>query len=193
MFHPHPPPDRGPILLAIAHGAIASQLGMGAPPFEVEPWLQEPGATFVTLKRHGLLRGCIGTLSPRRPLGEDVAANAREAAFHDSRFPPLSRSEFPDTEVEVSLLGPLEALSFDSQAHLMAQLRPHEDGLVLEWGGQRAAFLPQVWDQLGDPGDFLAHLKQKAGLPGEFWDDGFRFARFSVMQFQEPAGVGHRR
>lgn len=189
MTHPPWTIDRGSTLLMIARGAIAEQLGMKAPPFEAAGWLQEPGATFVTLKRHGQLRGCIGTLAPRRPLGEDVAENARQAAFHDARFPPLAQSEFADIELEVSLLSPLKPVPCESETSLLALLRPKEDGLVLEWRGQRGAFLPQVWEQLPDPGDFLAHLKQKAGLSMDFWQDGIRLARFTVTRFHEEAGV----
>ena len=183
------PIDRGPTLLAIARDAIAGELGMRPIPFEPAPWLEDPAATFVTLHRLGSLRGCVGTLVPRRPLGEDVASNARMAAFHDSRFPPLTWSEFADTELEISLLSALEPVPCRDEAQLLAQLRPEEDGLVLAWQGERSAFLPQVWDQLPDPRDFLAHLKRKARLPMDFWRDGLRFSRFTVTRFQE-AEVG---
>lgn len=187
--------DRGQPLLAIARDAIAEQLEMEGPPPppppEGLPWLQEPGATFVTLKLRGELRGCIGTLRPRRSLQEDVACNARAAAFQDSRFPPLSREEFLQTEIEVSLLSPLETVPFESQAQLLSQLRPGVDGLVLEWGHRRGTFLPQVWEQLPDPKAFLAHLKQKAGLHPDFWDDGIQVARFTVTKWREARAVGH--
>jgi len=182
--------DRGPTLLAIARGAVAERLGLVAPPCAAARWLEEPGATFVTLHRQGQLRGCVGTLSPNRPLGEDVAANAREAAFRDTRFPPLARSEYADTGFEVSLLSPLEPLRFESRAQLLGLLRPHEDGLVLSWDGHRGAFLPQVWEQLPDPADFLAHLNQKAGLAPAAWNDEMRLSRFTVTRFQEGVGVG---
>lgn len=190
MTHPHTSLDWGPTLLRIARGAIAERLGMAAPPVPAATWLEEPAATFVTLHRMGQLRGCMGTLEPRRPLGEDVAENARQAAFHDPRFPALARSEFTDLRVEVSLLSTLEPLPYNSQAHLLTLLRPEEDGLVLTWQGERGAFLPQVWDQLSDPKDFLAHLKRKAGLPMDFWRDDIRIDRFTVMRFHEEAEVG---
>lgn len=193
MTHPHATIDRGPILLLIARGAIAEKLGLAGVPVPMASWLEEPGASFVTLKRHGSLRGCMGTLAPVEPLGEDVASNARAAAFHDSRFPPLSLSEWPDTEVEVSLLSPLEPIRYENKNHLLTLLRPHVDGLVLEWEGHRGAFLPQVWDQLPNPAEFLAHLRQKAGLSQNFWDDGIRITRFTVDRFHEEAGVGSRK
>jgi AmmeMemoRadiSam system protein A len=192
MTHPHAIIDRGPTLLLIARGAIAEKLGKAGASIPTASWLEEPGASFVTLKRHGSLRGCVGTLAPVSPLGEDVAANARAAAFHDSRFPPLSVSEWPDTEIEVSVLSPLEPIRYESQDHLLTLLRPHENGLVLEWEGHRGAFLPQVWDQLPNPAEFLAHLKQKAGLSQDFWNDRIRITRFTVARFHEEAGVGSR-
>lgn len=183
-------PDRGPILLAIARGAIAEELGLKALPFEAAPWLEEPGATFVTLHRNGQLRGCVGSLSPKRSLREDVAGNARAAAFQDARFDPLSRSEYDQIDLEVSLLSPLARIPFDSQAQLLTRLRPGVDGVVLEFGAWKAVFLPQVWDQVPDPKTFLAHLKQKAGLRPDFWDDGLQFARFTVTKWQEEKTVG---
>ena len=178
-------PDRGPTLLAIARVAIARQLGEKAPPFETASWLQEPGATFVTLQLHGELRGCVGSLVARKAIREDVETNARAAAFHDPRFAPLTRREYPGIEIEVSLLSPLEKLAFESQKHLLTLLRPGVDGVVLEYGWQRGTFLPQVWEQLPDPKTFLTHLKQKAGLPADFWGDGIQISRYTVAKWRE--------
>lgn len=177
--------DRGPTLLAIARGAIARQLSEEPPPFEPAHWLQEPGATFVTLQSHGELRGCVGSLSAKKPLREDVESNARAAAFHDSRFAPLSRREYPSIEIEVSLLSALEKLAFESQQDLLTLLRPGMDGVVLEYGWHRGTFLPQVWEQLPDPKTFLAHLKQKSGLPADFWGDGIQVSRYTVAKWRE--------
>ncbi len=177
--------DRGPTLLAIARGAIAGSLGEPAPPFDAANWLQEPGATFVTLQMHGKLRGCVGSLLAQRPLREDVETNACAAAFHDSRFAPLSRHEYPDIEIEVSLLSTMESLAFENQEHLLTLLRPGVDGVVLEYGGQRGTFLPQVWEQLPDPKSFLVQLKQKAGLPADFWSDGIQISRYTVAKWRE--------
>ena len=177
--------EHGRTLLAIARGAIARQLGESAPPFELAPWLQEPGATFVTLQVNGELRGCMGSLLAKKPLREDVETNARAAAFHDSRFAPLSRREYPGIEIEVSLLSPVEIVAFASEQQLLTLLRPGMDGVVLEYGWQRGTFLPQVWDQLPDPETFLAHLKQKAGLPVDFWSDGIRISRYTVAKWRE--------
>ncbi|MBL0313791.1 MAG: AmmeMemoRadiSam system protein A [Holophagaceae bacterium] len=177
--------DRGLALLSIARGAIAKDLGERSPSFEPARWLQEPGATFVTLQLHGGLRGCVGSLVAKKTLREDVEANARAAAFHDPRFAPLSRREYPGIEIEVSLLSPLEKLAFESQEHLLRLLRPGVDGVVLEYGWQRGTFLPQVWEQLPDPKTFLAHLKQKAGLTADFWSDDIQISLYSVEKWRE--------
>ena len=185
--------DRGPTLLAIARGAIAEPLGEAAPPFELANWLQEPGSSFVTLMLHGELRGCIGSLSAQRPLAEDVAFNARAAAFQDTRFEPLSLNEFFKTDIEVSLLSAPEPIAFESQTHLLSLLRPGVDGVILEYGWWRGTFLPQVWEQLPGPQAFLAHLKQKAGLPHDFWADEIRFSRYTVTKWRESEVLEKRR
>ena len=128
----------------------------------------------MTLRREGELRGCIGTVDAWRPLGEDVRANAVAAAFHDPRFPPLARDEFDDTSIEVSLLGPHEPVPASDEAQALATLRPGVDGVLLECGRRRATFLPQVWEQLPEPREFLRALKRKAGLAGDFWSDEVR-------------------
>lgn len=185
-----PPPDeedaRGRTLVRLARAAIARQLGLDQPVSVDAPWLREPGAVFVTLHRNGALRGCIGSLEARRPLREDVEKNARSAAFLDPRFPPLSLREFPDVEVEVSLLSPAEPLRFSGEADLLRQLRPGVDGLILEHGAHRGTFLPQVWEQLPAPADFLAHLKRKAGLAEDFWSADLRVLRYTVRQWSDP-------
>lgn len=192
-------PERGPILLALARTAIAQAVGA---PFastdrtrdEASAWLNEPGACFVTLTQAGQLRGCIGSLQARRALRDDVCANAVAAALRDTRFPPLSAAELPRTRVEVSLLSPMQPLPFDSEAQALAQLRPHVDGVVLEYAGHHATFLPQVWEQLPAPQDFMAQLKRKAGLPAHFWSDDLRLFRYTVDKWQESTpprnGVG---
>jgi AmmeMemoRadiSam system protein A len=181
-----PTDDIGPLLLKLARGAIARQLGMAEEePSKASPRLGDAAATFVTLTRHGQLRGCIGSLEAHRPLGEDVAANALAAAFHDPRFPPLGQDELADTRVEVSLLSPLEPVEFRDEADASAKLRPGIDGVVLEYGHHRGTFLPQVWEQLPEPERFLAHLKVKAGLPPGFWDAGVKLFRYTVKKWKE--------
>jgi hypothetical protein len=179
--------DRGQTLLAIARGAIATQLGVPSPPFDETEWLDEPGATFVTLTCTGALRGCIGSLEAERPLRVDVENNALAAAFSDPRFPPLSKREYREIAVEVSLLSPMQPVTVDSETHALTLLRPGIDGVLLEYGRRRGTFLPQVWDQLPEPHAFLAHLKQKAGLPADFWSEEIQLSRYTVTKWREAA------
>ena len=149
------------------------------------PELHAKGATFVTLTQRGQLRGCIGSLEAWRPLREDVQQNALAAAFRDPRFDPLGAEELPLTRVEVSLLTPAAPLSFTSEADALAQLRPNIDGVIFSAGRHRSTFLPQVWEQLPDPAVFMAHLKQKAGLPATYWGADVRLERYQVQKWKE--------
>jgi AmmeMemoRadiSam system protein B/AmmeMemoRadiSam system protein A len=180
-----PDTDKGTTLLKLARSEIASKLGHEVPFATQASWLAEPGASFVTLTRQGELRGCIGTLEAHRPLGVDVRENAVAAAFRDPRFMPLTRDEFDAIRVEVSLLSPTEALTVDDEASALATLRPNVDGVVFEYGHHRSTFLPQVWEQLPEPAEFMAHLKRKAGLPMDFWAEGIRLSRYSVSKWKE--------
>ncbi|HSO07793.1 MAG TPA: AmmeMemoRadiSam system protein A [Pelomicrobium sp.] len=175
----------GDILLAHARGAIAAHFGVpGAAPAE-HAALDEPGATFVTIKLDAGLRGCIGSLEAHRPLREDVRVNALGAAFRDPRFAPLSVREFARTRIEVSLLSPLELLTFSCEDELLALLRPGIDGLVFRYGHHRSTFLPQVWESLPGARDFLEHLKRKAGLPFGFWAPEVQAWRYAVAKWAE--------
>ena len=175
----------GATLLTLARSAIAQRFGADTSVPASIPELCAPGATFVTLTQQERLRGCIGSLEAWRPLAEDVRENALSAAFRDPRFPPLCADELPQTRIEVSLLSAAEAMHFTSEADALAQLQPGIDGLILECAGRRATFLPQVWEQLPEPRQFLSHLKQKAGLPGDFWDPDLRLSRYRVRKWKE--------
>jgi len=177
---------RGRVLLRIARESLTEALGLGVAADYRETWLQEPGACFVTLTRWGELRGCVGSVRAYRPLFDDVWLNARAAAFHDTRFPPVDRDELAELAVEVSLLSSPEPLPpFAREEEALAALRPGVDGLILEAGSQRSTFLPQVWEHLPDPKDFLAHLKQKAGLPTGFWSPDVQLQRYTVRKWVE--------
>ncbi|GAB4121853.1 MAG: hypothetical protein Fur0040_02200 [Sideroxydans sp.] len=181
------PPEQGRLLPPLARAAIAERLGLPAHAPERAPWMNKSAATFVTLQQQGRLRGCIGSLEARRPLLEDVRHNALAAAFGDPRFPPLQAEELPHTDIEVSVLSPATPLDFYDERDALAQLRPHVDGLILQWGDHRATFLPQVWDDLPAPQTFLDHLKRKAGLDENFWSDDLRLSRYTVQKFGEEA------
>jgi AmmeMemoRadiSam system protein A len=179
--------DKARILLQIAHAAIAESLGLSVAEkqLEDEDWLQQKGACFITLTQQDQLRGCIGTLEASRTLLDDVKANAKAAAFKDTRFSPLTSDEFNTTQIELSLLSPMQALSFTSEQDALSQLQPEIDGVVFEYGFQRSTFLPQVWEQLPDAVNFMAHLKQKAGLPADFWADDIKLSRYTVRKWKE--------
>jgi AmmeMemoRadiSam system protein A len=183
--------EQGETLLTVARSAIARQLGERGIDHDTPSWLHEPGASFVTLTQQGALRGCIGSLEPYRPLGEDVHANAIAAALRDPRFQPLEARELSRTRIEVSLLSGATDMQFDSEQHVLMQLRPGVDGVVLQYGSARGTFLPQVWDSLSRPVDFLAQLKRKAGLPADFWHEDICLSRYTVTRWKEPVEAGH--
>lgn len=169
----------------------AIRAGLDVPWIEIElerlpPQLARPGASFVSLHRAGRLRGCMGRLEPGRPLAEDVAGNARAAAFFDPRFPPLAPEELDGLDLDISVLGAAEPLEATTEKELHARLRPGRDGLIVEADGRRATFLPAVWSQLAEPREFVAKLRQKAGIPPATRFDRLRFLRYDV----ESIGAG---
>lgn len=178
-----PSPDpRGPTLLAIAREAI--ERPSDPDPFLEASWLRAPGASFVTLRLEGELRGCIGTIEAHRPLGLDVAHNGRAAAYRDPRFPPVTPDELRLLEVEVSVLSPQEPFPVASEAEAIARLRPGVDGVCFGFRELRSTFLPQVWEGLPHPAEFLAELKRKAGLPRSFWHPDVKLTRYTVEKFR---------
>jgi len=144
---------------------------------ELTPNLKADGASFVTLTEYGELRGCIGTLSAYQSLAEDVREHAVAAAQEDYRFRPVQPGEVPLLKIEISRLTPPEPLAYQSPEDLPRLLHPGEDGVILRDGAMRATFLPQVWEKLPGPEDFLAHLCQKMGASPQHW-------RRKVLQVQ---------
>lgn len=179
------PDDAGSVLLPLARAAIAGEFGLSHQANEDLPWLKREGACFITLKREGKLRGCIGTLRAHRPLADDVKLNARGAAFRDPRFPPLSAEEYAAIALEISVLSALEPLHFSDETDALSQLRIGVDGVVFEFGHHTSTFLPQVWEDFKESADFLAHLKYKAGLPPDFWDNEVKLSRYTVHKWRE--------
>ena len=178
--------EHGRTLVGLARAGIASALGGGAAPrTSGAPWLAEHRATFVTLTKDGDLRGCIGTLEAHRPLGVDVVENALAAAFRDPRFPQVSTRELDAIQVEVSLLSAPSAIEFEDHDDLVAQIVPGLDGLILGAEGRRGTFLPQVWESLPEPEQFLAHLKQKAGLSPTMPTRRCEVWRYRVLKWKE--------
>jgi len=171
-------------LLRLARQAL--ELGVHSqplPPLDLEsipPRLREPGASFVTLTRKGELRGCVGTLEPYMPLAEDVREHAVAAALQDFRFPPVTPRELPEIEIEISRLTPPEPLDYTRPEELPSRIRPGIDGVVLRDGLRRATFLPQVWEKLPRPEDFLGHLCLKMGVDAAYW----RYKKLQVSTYQ---------
>jgi AmmeMemoRadiSam system protein A len=179
------PTELGRALLATSRRTLEQAFGATrAAPLD-HAALDRPGATFVTLTQHGGLRGCIGTLEAHRSLREDVAENTLNAALRDPRFAPLAAAEVELTRIEVSLLQPAVPLPVADEDDLLRRLRPGTDGVVLAFRGRRATFLPQVWDGLREPREFVRALKRKAGLAADFWHEEIRVSRYAVSKFRE--------
>ena len=178
-------PGRGPILLSLARASIASAFDLSSVEIPDLEWLRVPGASFVTLREGGELRGCVGSVEARRPLGEDVIHAARAAAFDDLRFERLERRELDRLHIDVAVLSPLAELPVASEEEAIRRLVPRRDGVVLSWGPMRALFLPKVWEMLPDPEEFLANLKEKAGLTRRFWAPTLRVQIFRTEEFSE--------
>ena len=179
-------PETGEWLLQLARDSIAAGLDGASLEVPHRPVDAEaPGACFVTLERHGALRGCIGTLQAHQPLWRDVMHNARAAALEDPRFPPLDTAELADTFISLSLLGPAEPLEPADRESLKQQLSPGKHGLIISAEGKKATFLPAVWEQLPDADAFIDQLKAKAGLPAGFPDERMTCQRYTVEKLTE--------
>jgi AmmeMemoRadiSam system protein A len=182
-------PDEERRLLGIARSSIAHGLRNRRPgepdPASIAGALEQHLGNFVTLTKHEALRGCIGSIEPTHPLASGIAIAAFNAAFRDHRFSPLSENEFESVRIEISVLTPPEDIGAHNNHELLAALRPGEDGLLLEDIGYRSTFLPIVWEKLSDPAEFVRHLKQKAGLPADYWSDSLRVSRYRTISFAE--------
>jgi AmmeMemoRadiSam system protein A len=166
---------------SIAHGLKTGKpLSINNPDYPAE--LLKPCATFVLLKYQNQPRGCIGNLEAIRPLIEDVCENAFAAAFCDQHYAAITEPELAELDIQIDLLSPLEKLTFSSELDLIEQLRPNQDGLVLQDGSHHASFLPSNWDNLPSPMRFMQHLKQKAGLPASYWSKTVNAKRFTTQR-----------
>lgn len=179
-------------LLELARGSIARGLSRGAPQAlpqgEWSARLLAPRAAFVTLTQCGELRGCCGTIEPQRSLVEEVWRSAWRSAFADPRFPPVAAAEVDSLRVAISVLTALEPIACASETELIEALVPGVDGLVLRCGAARATFLPAVWRSLGEPREFVAQLRRKAGLHGSLWPRAMAAFRYRTETFDDSAG-----
>ncbi|CAH0530428.1 AmmeMemoRadiSam system protein A [Vibrio hippocampi] len=148
--------------------------------------LTVPGACYVTLTVAGKLQGCIGTTMTQMPLVQEVQRKALGAACQDQRFTPLVAEQADELTIEVSVLTPPTSLPIESEAMLLDYLQTHQCGLVLQHGSKSALLLPQVWEKLPEPQQFLQHLKQKAGWSNDYWHDDICVSRFDVESAQRP-------
>ena len=139
---------------------------------------------FVSLHIQGALRGCIGLIETNQPLSITLISNARSCAFNDPRFPPLTKDEFAQSQVEISLLSPTHPLVFNRKIDLLTQLEPTH-GLILEDANRRAVFLPQVWKQLPKPQQFVDALLRKGGWLDKSWPDGIKARTFTCLVMAE--------
>lgn len=171
-------------LVEVAWRAIRAGLDGGPRPVvraaEYPEALRAHRGSFVTLRRDGQLRGCMGSVVARHPLVEDVAHNAYSAAFADPRFAPLTRGELDGLDLHLSLLSPMEPLTFSAEADLVRQIRPGVDGLLLEHGHHVGTLLPSVWESVPDAETFWRILKGKAGLPPDYWSPTLRVSRYTA-------------
>jgi uncharacterized protein len=149
-------------------------------PTELTPTLKAEGVSFVTLTVHGDLRGCIGALQPYQSLAEDVREHAVAAALEDPRFPQVRENELAKIQIEVSRLTIPIPLEYKDAGELLTRLHPGVDGVILRDGFRRATFLPQVWEKLPDPHEFLGHLCNKMGVEANYW----RYHKLQVYTYQ---------
>ncbi len=185
---------QGQDLIKLARLAIMSRLGQRVDDSDVadlkktltNPCFQLHCGTFVTLKKNGHLRGCIGNLSPTGSVMEGVKDNAIKAAFHDPRFKPLASEELEEVDISVSILTRPQPLKYSDAQDLIAKLRTNIDGVIIRKGNAGATFLPQVWEQLPRPEKFLTHLCLKAGLPADTWQHTkLEVWTYQVQYFEE--------
>lgn len=184
---------QGQFLVHLARETIAKKLGLAVAGDRslsatdlADPIYQEKRGTFVTLKIKKQLRGCIGCLTPSETILAGIQRNAVNAAFNDPRFPALTAPELEQAEIEISILTTPRKLEYSDGYDLIKKLRPENDGVIISQGLARATFLPQVWEQLPKPEDFLTQLCLKACLPPDTWRQGdLEVSIYQVQYFHE--------
>jgi AmmeMemoRadiSam system protein A/AmmeMemoRadiSam system protein B len=182
---------QGQALVRLARQTIAEKLGkpsIKADPEDLEDTaFQNRRGTFVTLTIDKQLRGCIGNLDPSESILAGIKRNAINAAFHDPRFPPLKAAELDRVDIEVSILSEPYPLEYRDSKDLLAKLRVNVDGVIIRKGTASATFLPQVWEQLPRPEEFLSHLCMKAGLSADTWEKSHPEILIYQVQYFEAA------
>lgn len=168
-------------LLRIAREAISAAVhGRTHQPESAPPETQEPAGAFVTIHHNHTLRGCIGQIEAHGPLSATVAHCAVSAATHDPRFPALTAQELAGTEIEISVLTPMQPVASPDEIEV------GRDGLLIQQGYRSGLLLPQVATEWGwDRETFLAQTCRKAGLPLDAWKHGAEIYRFQAEIFSE--------
>ena len=189
--------DERRYLLKLARQALEETVcGGRLKPLDLQAFpiqLRQPGVTFVTLTLRGELRGCVGALEPYQPLAEDVREHAVAAALRDYRFPPVRPEELSYIEIEISRLTPPQPVEYECPEDLTSHLRPGVDGVILRDGLHRATFLPQVWEKIPDPPNFLSNLCQKMGVDPFRWQyKKLQVFTYQVEEFHEEERVENR-
>ncbi len=184
--------QQGQLLISLARHTIEEYFNKPSahpiPPDELQNSIYDQRQpVFITLNKAGQLRGCIGSLSDEDTIIKGVQKNSINAAFHDSRFPPVDREELDELEIEISLLSMPQQLAYQNSEDLIGKLRPGIDGVIINIDNEAGAtFLPQVWEQLPEPASFLHHLCQKAGLPTTAWlDEKLMVKTYQVQKIKE--------
>lgn len=185
--------EQGQRLINVARRTIAARLGTIDAADKVvsddvlaDQAFREMRGTFVTLKIKGQLRGCMGCLTPSESILEGIQRNAINSAFNDPRFPQLTPEELDQADIDISILTNPQELEYSDSNDLIEKLRPDIDGVIIKKGVARATFLPQVWEQLPRPEEFLAHLCRKAGLAPDEWAKGvLDVSIYQVQYFHE--------
>ena len=152
-------------------------------PTHIPPVFLEYGASFVTIKLNGELRGCVGSAYPTKPLILDLIDNSVNAGFQDSRFSPLTIEELEGIEISVSILSSIERIKFKDEKDLLSKIEPY--GILLSENSNRALYLPVVWEQLPDREVFINSLKEKAGLPPNYFSKTLEAYKFTTIDITE--------
>ncbi len=176
-------------LLALARETLEKHYNGGTKPQVDEagltPRLKAKSGCFVTLNKHGSLRGCIGHILPQVPLYECVMENALNAALHDGRFQPVTQDELGELHIDISMLTTPKKMEFGTSDELLRKLVPGRDGVVLNYLGRTSTYLPQVWGQIPGKEQFLSSLCQKQGSRADCWKVGAEVEVYGAQVFAE--------
>ena len=149
-----------------------------------EKMIQEK-ATFVTLYIKNVIRGCMGSIEPKRPLSLDVVHNALKAAFADQKFIELKKDELPKIKITISILDNIVKLKAKNSKQILEKILPKVHGVIIRNGYQTSTYLPAVWNELKKE-QFLSELSEKVGLGKDGWKaEGVEIYTYETYEFSE--------